>query len=177
MIQAGEASAAGKGTRSMQSITRSLWLGPATGLACCFWRPASRLTPWGSPVWDGRSLDHAARRPAHADECGARGYRHDGGRNGTAAYSLPASCRSGLLSVARTVSTRHRDFLATTPTAGRYRGAQFIVRCPPLTGPAFDSAASGQTLRPPARFPARSTTAPPYSLGTRPIRTDKRRAT
>ena len=111
------------------------------------------------------SLDHAARRPAHADECRARGYRHDGGRNGTTGLlppgSMPIQTPQG---GTNSINSTQRLF-GNTPYGGAVQGSTIYSPMPAFNGTGFSTGRLRTNTSAYRAIPGPLMTAPPYSLG------------
>lgn len=149
----------------MQSITRSLWLGPATGLALLFLATSVEAYPVGQPSLGRTALSTTPlgvqRTPTNAGPVGTRMTVGGMGQRLTPSPIMPLRTPLG---GTNSINATQRLF-GNTPYGGTVQGSTIYSPMPAFNGTGFDSGRLRTNIPASRAIPGPLMTAPPYSLG------------
>jgi len=149
----------------MQSITRSLWWGPATGLALLFLATSVEAYPVGQPSLGRTALSTTPqgvqRTPTNAGPVGTGMAVGGMGNRLTPPGSLPIQTQQG---GTNSINSTQRLF-GNSPYGGAVQGSTIYSPLPAYNGTGFSTGRLRTNTSAYRGIPGPQMTAPPYSLG------------
>jgi hypothetical protein len=149
----------------MQSITRSLWWGPATGLALLFLATSVEAYPVGQPSLGRTALSTTPqgvqRTPTNAGPVGTGMTVGGMGNRLTPPGSLPIQTQFG---GTNSINSTQRLF-GNSPYGGAVQGSTIYSPMPAYNGTGFSTGRLRTNTSAFRAIPGPQMTAPPYSLG------------
>ena len=149
----------------MQSITRSLWWGPAAGLAVLFLATSVEAYPVGQPSLGRTALSTTPqgvqRTPTNAGPVGTGMTVGGMGNRLTPPTSLPIQTQFGGTT---SINATQRLF-GSTPYGGAVQGSTIYSPMPAYNGTGFSTGQLRTNTSAFRAIPGPQMTAPPYSLG------------